>query len=313
MAQAKHTLKFSGTNGETPSEFLQKLSFFKEANGWSDDVYFGNCLISLTGAAFRYYNQEVANDPNKFKSKDGSGNWQNDPNKLFKGLKEQFKPTETFSDVLTRIFDDKQKPTESTDDYISRALDTLDTSNLPEDIKLALLIEGLKPEISSLIKQRTDIETTYDLTNWARRLSNILCVQKTSTNPVINAADGFVASDPQPDAAFDTTNTIFTCFNCHQVGHLQRDCPKFKNNQPHPSRNNTFHNNLQYKPTQFAPCMPLHTFPSQMILPNNVFPMSFQSHNNIPQMQPYLYSPAKVPNTQSVNQHMNPQKRSQQT
>ena len=166
MATLKIYLKFSGAKDECPTEFLQKLSYLKLANDWTDDQYFGNCLVSLSGAAFRFYNQEVKKDPNIFKSKNESCSFVNSPDKLFTALKEEFKPQDSFSDILTRCMTDKQQSSESINDSLQKILRHTDlpdflVNNRPSTLIENIFIRGLCVEHFTFPYYRIDPESDF--------------------------------------------------------------------------------------------------------------------------------------------------------
>ena len=171
----KNTLKFSGKSSENVTTFLQKLSFLAKANTWSNEKYFAQILLSLDGTALRYYNNAIAQEPEKFQTQDEKDILKDDPEKLRKFLKKSFESSNTFADILSKVVNDPQRRSESCESYCDRMIDSMDSSSevIDEKIQMGLLLNGLRSDISQALRQRADITNMNDLVTWARKLEKI--------------------------------------------------------------------------------------------------------------------------------------------
>ena len=222
----KNDLKFSGKYNESVTTFLQKLSFLEQANAWSSPKYFAQILLSLNGAALRYYNNEIAKDPNRFKTEDDKNKLQDDPQKLREFLKKSFEPSETFSDILSKVVTGSQRRNESVDDFANRMINLFERSEvLDEKIQMGLILNGLRSDISQALEQRTDISDMNSMITWARKLESIYYKHKTNT-PIVATME----ESPNRVHYGKGDRSAINCYTCGG-NHLQRNCNIFKLSQ----------------------------------------------------------------------------------
>ena len=89
-------------------------------------------------------------------------------------MRKSFEPSDTFSDILSRVVYDSQKINESVDDFANRMIRLFERSEeLDEKIQMSLFLHGLRSDISQALKQRTDVLDMNSLIRWARKLESL--------------------------------------------------------------------------------------------------------------------------------------------